>query len=113
MRSRRSHCGTGRHDRPRSDQSATQPPPEPPPSDRDDALTGASVEELGELVRTVIATLAARVDDTAFGELLSLYETLGVALGESARTLAEDGSWARVAGVAGTSRQAAWYRWRQ
>ena len=97
----------------RSHQSATQPTTEPPTSDRDDTLTGASVEELGELVRTVIATLAARVDDHAFGELLGLYETLGIALGESARTLAENGSWTRVAGVAGTSRQAAWYRWRQ
>ena len=98
---------------PRSQQPATRPTPEPSPRDRVDALTGASVEELGELVRTVIATLAARADDTAFGELLGLYETLGIALGESARTLAENGSWARVAGVAGTSRQAAWYRWRQ
>ncbi len=72
----------------------------------------SSSRELGELTRRLIATLSHRSDETAFAELLGLYEALGVAMGESARTLAEHGSWSRVAGVAGVSRQAAWYRWR-
>ncbi len=69
--------------------------------------------ELGALTRRMIDTLSHRADETAFAELLGLYESLGVAMGESARTLAAHGSWSRVAGVAGLSRQSAWYRWRE
>ncbi len=72
-----------------------------------------SVTELAEQARRAIAELSRRSDAAAFGQLLSLYEALGIALGESARTLADHGSWAQVAGVAGVSRQAAWYRWRE
>ena len=72
-----------------------------------------SVTELADQARRAIAELSHRADEAAFGELLTLYESLGVALGESARTLADHGSWSRVAGVAGVSRQAAWYRWRE
>ncbi|HEY5821472.1 MAG TPA: C45 family peptidase [Propionibacteriaceae bacterium] len=72
-----------------------------------------SSAELGGLTRRMIDALSHRSDETAFAELLGLYETLGVAMGESARTLAEHGSWSRVAGVAGVSRQAAWYRWKE
>jgi hypothetical protein len=36
-----------------------------------------------------------------------------MAIGAAARTLAGSGSWARVAGLAGTSRQADWQRWSQ
>jgi hypothetical protein len=43
--------------------------------------------------------------------LLRLSALVGEGLGVSARTLAATGSWAKVAEVAGTSRQAAWSRW--
>jgi predicted choloylglycine hydrolase len=76
------------------------------------SLTELSMEELATLTQRAVNTLAQRADDRAFFELLRLYEVLGVALGESARTLAERGSWAHVAGVAGVSRQAAWHRWK-
>lgn len=69
--------------------------------------------ELGELTRRMITALSYRADEKAFAELLGLYESLGTAMGESARTLAQHGSWSRVAGMAGVSRQTAWYRWRE
>jgi len=75
-------------------------------------LAAASVSELADLVRRAINELAHRSDHAVFAELLSLQEALGMALGDSARTLAANGSWAQVADVAGTSRQAAWQRWR-
>lgn len=72
-----------------------------------------SSAELGALTRRMIDALSHRSDETAFAELLGLHETLGVAMGESARTLAEHGSWSRVADVAGVSQQAALDRWRE
>ena len=50
-------------------------------------------------------------DQEAFEALLRLSALVGESLGVSARTLAAGGSWARVAEVAGTTRQAAWSRW--
>jgi len=44
--------------------------------------------------------------------LLRLSALVGESLGANARALATNGSWARVAEVAGTTRQAAWSRWR-
>ena len=55
--------------------------------------------------------LAELPDPEAFQALLRLTELVGENLGISARTLAASGSWAAVAQVAGTSRQAAWSRW--
>lgn len=75
-------------------------------------LAAAPASELADLVRRAIQELARRTDHAVFAELLSLQEAIATALGESARTLAEHGSWAQVADVAGTSRQAAWQRWR-
>ena len=60
----------------------------------------------------LIDELAAQPDPAAFQELISLGDHLGRALGASARLLAEAGSWSQVAGYAGTSKQAAWSRWR-
>ena len=99
---------------------STRDPNTPPParsrSSRTAAvptdLDAAAVSELADLVRRVINELAHRPDHAVFAELLSLQETLGTALGDSARTLAATGSWAQVADMAGTSRQAAWQRWR-
>ncbi len=75
-------------------------------------VDAASTPELAAMVRDAIAALATRPDPAAFSELLGLTHVIGVALGESARALAETSSWAQVGDVAGTSRQAAWERWR-
>lgn len=62
-------------------------------------------------VRELLDQLAHSSDPAAFAELLGLQEHLGIALGLAARSLADDRSWASVAGLAGTTRQAAWARW--
>jgi hypothetical protein len=62
-------------------------------------------------VRTLLDALAADDDPAAFQALLALSGYLGECLGRSARTLAESHSWGDVAGVAGTTKQAAWSRW--
>jgi len=72
----------------------------------------ATVAELGERARAALSALAGRPDLQAFQELLALSEFNGECLGESARTLAAHGSWSQVAGAAGTTKQAAWSRWR-
>jgi hypothetical protein len=62
-------------------------------------------------VRALLGALAADTDPAAFQALLALSGYLGECLGRSARTLAESRSWGDVAGVAGTTKQAAWSRW--
>ena len=37
---------------------------------------------------------------------------VGQCLGEAARALAANGSWSQVADLSGTTKQAAWSRWR-
>jgi hypothetical protein len=75
-------------------------------------LAALATPELGSIVRDAVAVLANRHEPAAFSELIDLTHVLGAALGESARALAEASSWAQVGDVAGTSRQAAWERWR-
>ncbi len=72
-----------------------------------------SVDQIGDLVVRALRDLATRPDLEAFEELLRVSEEVGKCLGISARTLAENGSWSQVADVAGTTKQAAWSRWRQ
>jgi len=72
----------------------------------------ASVEELAEQAREALMTLAARPELEAFQELLSLSQVVGECLGDSARSLAGHSSWSQVAEVSGTTKQAAWSRWR-
>lgn len=62
-------------------------------------------------VRRLLSALADDSDPAAFQALLRLSQYLGECLGVSARTLAESLSWGDVAGVAGTTKQAAWSRW--
>ena len=62
-------------------------------------------------VRALLDGLAANSDPATFQTLLALSQYLGECLGRSARTLAESQSWGDVAGVAGTTKQAAWSRW--
>lgn len=62
-------------------------------------------------IRALLDTLAADSDPAAFQVLLGISQYVGECLGLSARTLAQAQSWADVAGVAGTTKQAAWSRW--
>lgn len=74
-----------------------------------DQLTDA---ELDALIRAATAELAGRGTTSSFGVLIELSAQLGTAVGDSARRVAEQGSWSQVAEVSGTSKQAAWSRWR-
>jgi hypothetical protein len=76
-------------------------------------LSNRSVGDLGTLIVAALNELASRPDRSAFEELLRASDEVGQCLGRSARTLAESGSWSQVADVAGTTKQAAWSRWRQ
>ncbi len=76
--------------------------------------TGDAGLPLADLERTAsdaVRALAERADPEAFQALLRLSALVGESLGVNARALAVSGSWAKVAEVAGTSRQAAWSRW--
>jgi hypothetical protein len=67
--------------------------------------------DIEDEVRALLDALTASADPAAFQALLGLSQYLGECLGLSARTLAESQSWGDVAGVAGTTKQAAWSRW--
>ncbi|MDN5789452.1 MAG: hypothetical protein L0H25_01105 [Micrococcales bacterium] len=67
---------------------------------------------LAAAARENIDALSRSSDLAAFEELLGLSQYVGEALGASARTLAQASSWAAVGGLAGTTKQAAWARWR-
>jgi hypothetical protein len=70
-----------------------------------------SLAELEAEARDAVLELAERADPEAFQALLRLSALVGESLGVNARALAGNGSWAKVAEVAGTTRQAAWARW--
>jgi hypothetical protein len=71
-----------------------------------------TTEALAQQARQAVEALARLSDPAAFSELLRLSALVGESLGVSARSLADGGSWAHVAEVAGVTRQAAWSRWR-
>jgi hypothetical protein len=71
-----------------------------------------SDEDLDVLIREALAELAGRGTSRSFGLLIELSAQLGITIGEAARRLAERGSWSQVAQVSGTTKQAAWSRWR-
>jgi hypothetical protein len=71
-----------------------------------------SVAELAEQAREALRTLATRPELEAFQELLGLSQFVGECVGESARSLASHASWSHVAEATGTTKQAAWERWR-
>ena len=78
---------------------------------RDD-LARATPDELAGLAEAAVGALAQRADPAAFEHLLRLVRVTGECAGAAARAMAGQTSWAGVAGIAGTSRQAAWERWR-
>ena len=71
-----------------------------------------TTEALAQQARQAVEALAHLSDPAAFSELLRLSALVGECLGVTARSLADGGSWANVADVAGVTRQAAWSRWR-
>jgi hypothetical protein len=75
-------------------------------------LAHATPSELADLAESSMRLLAQSEDPAAFGHLLTLAALTGECLGVAARTLAHDSSWSQVANIAGTTRQAAWERWR-
>ncbi len=74
-------------------------------------LQALTDEELADLVRAATTELAQRGTTDTFRVLIELSGQLGIAIGESARVVAERGSWSQVADVSGTTKQAAWSRW--
>jgi hypothetical protein len=83
-------------------QAAGPTPHEPEPT----------IQALAKQAQQAVEALAQMSDPAAFSELLRLSALVGESLGVSARSLADGGSWAHVADVAGVTRQAAWSRWR-
>lgn len=75
-------------------------------------LAGLSDGEAAALIRRLIEEFSARGTHDAFAELLGLVAYAGERVGTAARMLAASNSWSEVAQITGTSKQAAWERWR-
>jgi hypothetical protein len=75
-------------------------------------LARATPSELADLAEVSMHLLAQSEDPAAFGYLLELTRLAGESVGMAARTLAHESSWSQVGNIAGTTRQAAWERWR-
>jgi hypothetical protein len=75
-------------------------------------LARATPSELADLAEVSMRLLAQSEDPAAFGYLLELTRLAGESVGMAARTLAHESSWSQVGDIAGTTRQAAWERWR-
>ena len=73
----------------------------------------ATPEELAELAAAALRALAERADPEAFAQLLQLTQVVGECMATAARNLADERSWSGVGDIAGTTRQAAWARWRE
>jgi hypothetical protein len=76
-------------------------------------LAGSTPGELADLAEAAVRSLARSDDPAAFAHLLRLTRILGECVGSAARTLASERSWSGVAEIAGTTKQAAWERWRE
>ena len=68
--------------------------------------------ELADLIQRAIDDLSDRGTHDAFRALLDVLSHAGEQGGNAARTLAANRSWSEVAEVSGTTKQAAWSRWR-
>lgn len=80
-------------------------PAEPP-------LDGLTEAQLGALICRVTDELTGRGTHDGFAELLRVVAYAGQRVGDAARLVAQSDSWSQVAEISGTSRQAAWERWR-
>jgi len=67
---------------------------------------------MAALIYRIADELSTRGTRDAFAELLHVLPYIGERVGDAARILAASDSWSRVAQVSGTSKQAAWERWR-
>lgn len=76
------------------------------------ALGGLSEGEMAALIYRIADELSTRGTRDAFAELLHVLPYIGERVGDAARILAASDSWSQVAQVSGTSKQAAWERWR-
>lgn len=75
-------------------------------------LDGLSEAELGALICRITDELSGRGTREGFAELLRIIAYTGEQVGNAARLVAASNSWSHVAEISGTSRQAAWERWR-
>ena len=75
-------------------------------------LAHATPSELADVAEASMRLLAQSDDPAAFGYLIEMTRLAGECLGMAARTLAHESSWSQVGNIAGTTRQAAWERWR-
>jgi hypothetical protein len=75
-------------------------------------LAHATPSELADVAEASMRLLAQSEEPAAFGYLIELTGLAGECLGVAARTLAHESSWSQVGNIAGTTRQAAWERWR-
>ncbi len=75
-------------------------------------LVGTDSDELAEFVELAVRVMADRGEPAAFAHLLHLTGVVGECVGIAARSTAAHSSWAGVGELAGTTRQAAWERWR-
>lgn len=75
-------------------------------------MDGLTEGELAALVRRITDELSGRGTHEAFAEMLGIVAYAGQRVGDAARRVAESDSWSQVAEISGTSRQAAWERWR-
>ena len=75
-------------------------------------LGGLSEGDMAALIYRIADELSTRGTREAFAELLHVTAYVGERVGDAARMLAASDSWSHVAQVSGTSKQAAWERWR-
>lgn len=75
-------------------------------------LSTMPTSELADLIRRAIDELSDRGTHEAFRALLDLLPYAGERVGHAARALAANRSWTEVAELSGTTKQAAWSRWR-
>lgn len=76
-------------------------------------LAGLTTPQVADVARQAMSELAARGDHESFAALLSINGHAGVCVAQSARSLADAGSWSQVADLSGTTKQAAWSKWSQ
>lgn len=75
-------------------------------------LSVLSEEQLAVLLQAVVTELAGRGTPESFSALIEASTHVGTSLGESARQIAARSSWTQVGELSGTTKQAAWSRWR-
>lgn len=81
-------------------------------ADSGESLGDLTDHELAELACRAAAELSSRGTREGFAEMLRVVAYVGERVGDAARLMATSHSWSQVAEVSGTSRQAAWERWR-